>query len=274
MRVGITLPQFRHEAGTAVAVARRAEEAGLDGVFAFDHLWPLGQPDRPALHGTSLLAALTGETREIGLGTLVARVGLLPDEVLVRSLVNLDRMAEGRFVAGLGTGDRASAREHLAAGLDYPPARQRVAALGACAQALRGAGVRTWVGGHSAAVRRLAADVADGWNGWGQPVEGFGRAADDVRDGLSRPFEVSWGGQVLVGETPEEAEAKLSRHGDRPGLVHGTVADLARHLGALAASGAAWAVCAPLDVGVDAAAVDLVGEAAALWRGGAERLGP
>ncbi|MGH9028472.1 MAG: hypothetical protein ACRDV4_02505, partial [Acidimicrobiales bacterium] len=74
--------------------------------------------------------------------------------------------------------------------------------------------------------------------------------------------EATWGGQVLVARTPAEAEAKKARHGARPGVVTGTVDDLARHLRALAEAGATWAVCAPIDVGADPAAVDLVAEAA------------
>ncbi len=42
MRVGVTLPTFRDDAA-ALDAARRAEALGLDGVFVFDHLWPLGQ---------------------------------------------------------------------------------------------------------------------------------------------------------------------------------------------------------------------------------------
>ena len=76
---------------------------------------------------------------------------------------------------------------------------------------------------------------------------------------MRRP-EASWGGQVLIGRTPAEADAKLATHGSRPGLVWGTVDDLRRHLDALAGAGATWAVCAPLDVGRDPGAVELLAE--------------
>jgi len=78
--------------------------------------------------------------------------------------------------------------------------------------------------------------------------------------------ELTWGGQVLVGRTPAESEAKIRAHGSRPGLVSGTVDDLARHFEELAAAGASWAVCAPLDVGADPAAVEMLAEAAAACR--------
>jgi alkanesulfonate monooxygenase SsuD/methylene tetrahydromethanopterin reductase-like flavin-dependent oxidoreductase (luciferase family) len=265
VRVGLSLPQFRHDAETAIRVARRAEAAGVDGVFTFDHLWPLGQPERPALHSTTLLGALVAETERVTLGTLVARVGLLPDAVLVHTLVTLHRMAgDGRFIAGLGTGDEGNRSENLAYGVPFPPVAERVAAAIRCARGLREAGVRTWIGGLSPALRRAAIE-ADGWNGWGLAPAAFGervawiRAQPGARPGL----EMTWGGQVLVGRTSEEAKAKQERYGSRPGLVSGTVETLALHLRELAGAGAAWAVCAPLDVGTDVEAVDLVAEAKA-----------
>ena len=39
MKLGVTLPNFRDEPEPALAVARAAEAAGLDGVFGFDHLF-------------------------------------------------------------------------------------------------------------------------------------------------------------------------------------------------------------------------------------------
>ncbi|MGH9265711.1 MAG: LLM class flavin-dependent oxidoreductase [Acidimicrobiales bacterium] len=263
MRIGITLPQFRHDAEAAVDVARRAEAAGIDGVFVFDHLWPLGQRMRPALHCLTLLGALAAETERVVLGPLVARVGLLPDAVLVNTLASLHRMAGGRFIAALGTGDSLNRDENEAYGVAFAPAGERLAAVVRCCRALRDAGVTTWVGGRSAAVRRAAAEAgADGWNGWGTDAEAFARDAAGVAPGPA----LTWGGQVLIGRTPEEAAAKLRTHGSRPGLVAGTVDDLHRHLGGLVAAGAVWAVCAPLDVGTDPGAVEILAEVASAYR--------
>jgi len=264
--VGITVPQFKDDPAPAVDVARRAEAAGLDGVFVFDHLWPLGRPERPVLHCLPLLGALGAETSRVTLGPLVTRVSVLPSPVVVNSLVTLHRMFEGRFVAGLGTGDSLNRAENEAYGLGFGTVAERVQDLREICRELRAAGVRTWVGGMSPAVRRAAAEEADGWNGWGStdPTE-FARAAAEVTS-LAPTAEVTWGGQVLIGRTPEVAMAKLARAGDRAGIVHGTVDDLCNHFEALAAVGASWAVCAPLDVGTDPESVELVAEAAGLAR--------
>lgn len=261
MKIGVTLPQFRHDAGPAVEVARRAEEAGLDGVFVFDHLWPLGQPMRPALHALTLLGVLAAETERVTLGPLVARVGLVPNALLVHQLVTLHRISGGRLIAALGTGDSLNRAENEAYGIPFAPVAERVAAVRWCSQALRGEGVPTWVGGRSATVRAASAD-ADGWNGWGTDVAAFTADAAGVPPGV----ELTWGGQVLVARTTAQAEAKLRAHGTRPGLVAGTLDDLVDHLRGLAAAGATWAVCAPLDIGTDAAAVEILADAAAACR--------
>ncbi|HJV09621.1 MAG TPA: LLM class flavin-dependent oxidoreductase [Acidimicrobiales bacterium] len=261
LRIGVSLPQFRHDAEAAVDVARRAEAAGVDGVFVFDHLWPIGQRMRPALQSLTLLGALAVETERVALGTLVARVGLVPDAVLVHSLVTLHRMTGDRFIAALGTGDSLNREENEAYGVAFAPVADRVAALVDCCRRLRAAGVTTWIGGRSPAVRMAAAN-ADAWNGWGTDLATWEREAGAVAPGTAR----TWGGQVLIGRTRSQADAKLRAHGPRPGLVAGTVDDLTAHLDALATAGATWAVCAPLDVGTDPDAVEMLAEAAVAYR--------
>jgi alkanesulfonate monooxygenase SsuD/methylene tetrahydromethanopterin reductase-like flavin-dependent oxidoreductase (luciferase family) len=254
--LGVTLPQFRVDVEPALAVARRAEDVGIDGLFVFDHLWPLHQPERPALHSLTLLGALAAETSRVTLATFVARVSLLPDAVLVHTLHSLHRMLDGRrFIAGLGTGDRNNRDENLAYGVGFPPAEDRARQVVDCCRRLRELGVPTWVGGDSDRARRIAADEADGWNAWGLSTDEFASLAADM------PGEVTWGGQILIGRTADEADEKLARYGARPGLVHGTVDDLRRHLSALKEVGASWAVCSPLDIGTADDAVDLLIEA-------------
>jgi alkanesulfonate monooxygenase SsuD/methylene tetrahydromethanopterin reductase-like flavin-dependent oxidoreductase (luciferase family) len=58
VKVGITLPQFEDSAGPALAAAREAERLGIDGVFCFDHLWPIGKPGRPVISSVPLLGAV------------------------------------------------------------------------------------------------------------------------------------------------------------------------------------------------------------------------
>jgi alkanesulfonate monooxygenase SsuD/methylene tetrahydromethanopterin reductase-like flavin-dependent oxidoreductase (luciferase family) len=130
LRVGLTLPSFQSEPDRVLAVARAAEEAGLDGVFAFDHLFrrrgdaPEGAR-RPALELLTMTAAVAAATERIMVGTLVARATLRPPATLRAAFDTLARIAPGRFIAGLGGGDDESVAEDRAFGVlpgDPPPA--------------------------------------------------------------------------------------------------------------------------------------------------------
>ena len=58
MRTGVVLPTFRDTPDAAFDAAAAAVTAGVDGVFCYDHIWPLGQPERPALAPFPILGAL------------------------------------------------------------------------------------------------------------------------------------------------------------------------------------------------------------------------
>lgn len=213
MRIGVTLPSFRDGAGEALAAARRAEELGLDGVFVFDHVWPMGQPHRPALSALPLLGAVAATTSRISLGPLVARVGMLPDGVLTGALLSLSVMAPGRFIAGLGTGDAKSAAENGAYGVPFGTAAERRESLGRCVLGLRDRGVAVWVGGGAPATLAVAEGAGVAVNLWEATPEALA-----VQAGRG---EVTWGGPLPGGAV-----------------------EMAERLGALRSAGATWAVCA------------------------------
>ncbi len=74
MRIGYALPTFVDDPELPIAVARRAESAGIDGVFVYDHMWrDVPPPRRGALECFALLGAVAAETDRVHLGPLVAR---------------------------------------------------------------------------------------------------------------------------------------------------------------------------------------------------------
>lgn len=170
----------------ARAALEAAEAAGVHGCFCYDHLWPLGSPGRPALAPFPLLANLAAQARSVVLGTLVARVGLVPDDVLEAEIRTLVALSNGRFVAGLGTGDHKSAAENLAYGVPFPSADERRARLAVLVERLRAEQVTTWVGGGSAATNALAHRLGAVLNLWG--------ASPAAVAALAERGEVSWGG--------------------------------------------------------------------------------
>jgi alkanesulfonate monooxygenase SsuD/methylene tetrahydromethanopterin reductase-like flavin-dependent oxidoreductase (luciferase family) len=190
-----------------------------------------------------LLAAVAAETQTVRVGSLVARIGVVADAVLVHQLATVNLIAGGRLVAGMGTGDRLSADENLAFGVGYPPAAERLAALRHCADLAKGRNLDVWIGGRSDAVHDVAQAAGVAVNVWGA-------SPGDVRAVLAEGRgEVTWGGQVLIGRDRTEIDAKRERLGLRPDLVHGTIDEVASHLDAVRDAGATWAVCAPLDIG-------------------------
>jgi alkanesulfonate monooxygenase SsuD/methylene tetrahydromethanopterin reductase-like flavin-dependent oxidoreductase (luciferase family) len=262
LQIGTTLPQFREDAEVAIDAARRAEALGLDGVFVFDHLWPIGNPDGVVLHSLTLLGALAAETQRVRLGSLVARVGLLPDAVLVNTLASVAHIAGAeRTIAGVGTGDALSKPENLAFGVEYESVSERVAAVRRVCRSLQERGVTTWAGGRSPELRQVAADDADALNIWGAtPAEVVSEIEDLRQRAGGREVATTWGGQVLIGRNGTDAAAKLERYGTRRHLVHGTVAQVAEHFDAMAEAGVTFAVCAPLDCHDDPAAYETLAE--------------
>jgi alkanesulfonate monooxygenase SsuD/methylene tetrahydromethanopterin reductase-like flavin-dependent oxidoreductase (luciferase family) len=198
VKVGITLPTFEPGAARALAVAREAEEAGIDGVFAFDHLWPGDDKSRPALSMYPLLAAAAAATERVRIGSLVARLGLLPDAVVVESLVSLDELAGRRLVAAVGIGDSKSRTENEAFGIPFPSLEARRASLAAILDELAGEGIETWVGASSPATLEIA-------RGAGATVNLWGAELDRLR------AEVVLGPTTWAGPLPTSARAAAGR---------------------------------------------------------------
>ena len=118
MKIGYALPTFVDDPEMPIAVARRAEAAGLDGVFVYDHMWrDVPPPRRGALECFALLGAVAAETERVQLGPLVARATLRPPASLAAALDTAHRVSGGRLIAGLGAGDRQSRAENEAFGL-------------------------------------------------------------------------------------------------------------------------------------------------------------
>jgi alkanesulfonate monooxygenase SsuD/methylene tetrahydromethanopterin reductase-like flavin-dependent oxidoreductase (luciferase family) len=275
---------FVGDPGRLLGFARRAEALGYDGVFAFDHLMPLGGPaDGPAFECFSTLAAVAATTERVAIGTLVARASLRPAAMLAKLAANVHEMSRGRLILTIGTGDELSRREHEAFGIPYLDRGDRRAHLEETVQAvsalfagrgwpggeqvpaLRGPLLppsayerpRVWIGGTSEAAVRSAAELADGWNGWGLSLDTFAsrarllRAEDErferERGGASGRPAATWGGVALVGRDGAELSALVERRSaagkepppgswtvDRDGLV----ANLTR----LRDAGASWAI--------------------------------
>ena len=290
LRVGLTLPSFQTDPERVLTVARAAEDAGLDGVFLFDHLFrrrgdAAGADRRPALELMTMTAAVAAATSRITVGTLVARATLRPPGMHRTAFDTLARIAPGRIVAGLGGGDDESIAEDDAFGVlpaDPPPGgsgttladagEYRLSRLAATVDALAGRSYPVWVAGVSPAAVRLAAERADGWNRWGGGPSAFAAAAERVRAEVANAgkdpdtFTYTWGGLAVLATTPAAAAAKRDRlNGNRPGIVSGDPEQVAEQIAAYADAGADWVIVGPIDSS-DPSNAALIGESARLTR--------
>ncbi|MGH2369140.1 MAG: LLM class flavin-dependent oxidoreductase, partial [Chloroflexota bacterium] len=121
-KLGFGLGVLSPRTGIADAIthARLAEELGLDSFWVQDH--PLSGPDC-----WSTLTALAATTTRLRLGSFVSCIYYRSPAHLARLAADVDRLSGGRLVLGVGCGDAPS--EFARLGIDWPPVRERQAAL-------------------------------------------------------------------------------------------------------------------------------------------------
>jgi alkanesulfonate monooxygenase SsuD/methylene tetrahydromethanopterin reductase-like flavin-dependent oxidoreductase (luciferase family) len=250
-KVGITLPQFRDDVGPSLAVAAAAEASGLDGVFAYDHLFRRDRDGnrRPALEMFALMGAVAAATERVSVGALVARATLRPYATLANGFDTLARiLGPERLLVAVGAGDRESREENETFGLEFGSVAERVAALRDAVDEVRDRGYPVWVGGSDPAVREVAAAHADGWNRWGAGLERFRKQGTNLQSAAARqPFTLTWGGLVVLADDDDAAAAKAERLRAGDHVFVGGPEVIAGALRAYVDAGAEWLMIGPLD---------------------------
>jgi alkanesulfonate monooxygenase SsuD/methylene tetrahydromethanopterin reductase-like flavin-dependent oxidoreductase (luciferase family) len=161
--------------------ARRAEDAGYDGVWLWDHLRGGGAAGpEPVAECWTVLAALAEATSRVMLGPLVLNVANRHPGVLANMAATLQEASGGRLLLGLGAGgSRATpyADEQLAIGRPVGNDTERRRALEDAIAQIRAlwSGTPTGflrpspappiiVGGFGPRMAELAGRLADGFN--------------------------------------------------------------------------------------------------------------
>ncbi len=105
MRFGIFLPPFAEyaEPQRVMALATRAEAAGWDGFFVWDHM--LAAPGMAVADAWVTMAAVATVTTRMRLGALVTPLPRRRPWVLSREMATLDLLCNGRLIGGIGLGD-------------------------------------------------------------------------------------------------------------------------------------------------------------------------
>ena len=104
------------DASSIIALAERAEEAGLDSVWVGDSLTA-----KPRMEPITALAAVAARTQRVRLGTAVLLAALRHPVLLSHAVGTLDLIAGGRTVLAMGVGGAFNAEqqaEWAAAGVD------------------------------------------------------------------------------------------------------------------------------------------------------------
>ncbi len=222
-------------------VARAAEAAGFDSLWAGDHV----SFHEPLLDQTVALSAFAAVTERIALGAGVLILPLRTPALVARAFASLDYLSGGRAILGVGVGGEHP-RDFDAVGV---PVRERGARTDDAMRALRElfgkpsasytgrffafddisinprpvqeGGPPLWVGGRSDAAIRRAARLGDGWIPiWVSP-DRYARGLEQLRvEAGGREVTAAVVLPSLVGGSVEEARTYLSRRYATEFAVH------------------------------------------------------
>jgi F420-dependent oxidoreductase-like protein len=188
----MTEPQQGLSYDEILALAKTAEEAGIEAFFRSDHYASFpGGAGRPTTDAWATLAGLARETSTIGLGTLVSPVTFRQPGNLAKVIQTVDEMSGGRIEAGFGAGWNDD--EHAQLGLPFPPIGQRYEMLEEQMAIIHG----LWTEG-------------DGWSFAGKhwQVSGAKRHGEIARGGRRHPHI------LFGGKGGPRLAALIARYGD------------------------------------------------------------
>jgi alkanesulfonate monooxygenase SsuD/methylene tetrahydromethanopterin reductase-like flavin-dependent oxidoreductase (luciferase family) len=180
---GVFVPPLAQQADAVLALARRADEAGLDLVSVQDH------PYNPQfLDSLTLLTTIAATTSRVRVFPNVANLPLRPPAVLAREVAALDILSGGRAELGIGAGAFWDAIEAMggprrSAGESVAALREAIGVIRALWTPGRGArltgdhyslhgakpgpfpvhDIGIWVGAYKERMLRLTGELADGW---------------------------------------------------------------------------------------------------------------
>ena len=193
----MTEPQQGLSYDEILAVARTAEESGIEAFFRADHYASFpGESGLPTTDAWATLAGLARETTTIRLGTLVSPVTFRIPGNLAKVIQTVDEMSGGRIEAGFGAG--WNDEEHAQLGIPFPPLPERYDMLAEELAVIHG----LWT-------------EPDGWSfaGTHWQVSGARRHGEIARGGRRHPH-IILGGKGM----PRLAEL-VARYGDEFNLL-------------------------------------------------------
>ena len=221
IRIGVQLqPQHADYAQMRDAV-RRAEDAGVDVIFNWDHFFPLtGDPDGTHYECWTMLGAWAEQTERVEIGALVSCNSYRNPDLLADMARTVDHISGGRLILGIGAGWFAKDYEQF--GYEFGTAGSRIADLGEALPRIKArlaagnpAPTREIPiligGGGEKKTLRLVAEHADVWHSFGD-VDTLTRKSailDEHGEVVGRDTGRLVERSVGVGAPPEEVGQKL-----------------------------------------------------------------
>lgn len=106
---GLALQNFTSATSTPdidalIAYARRAEELGFTGLWAWDHLFLGSLQPFPCLEALTTLTTLASHTTSIGLGTGVLVLPIRDPALLAKTAASIQAVSKGRLTLGVAAG--------------------------------------------------------------------------------------------------------------------------------------------------------------------------
>ena len=222
-----------------------AERLGFDSLWISDHLQSPSAPERHGLDPWVALAVAAAETRRVTLGVLVSPIMFREPAIVARMAEALADLSQDRFVVGLGLGWNAD--EHAAAGIPFPPVRERGERLARGIERIRrelaDRRIAILVGGKGRTVLPIVARYADEWNMTTSSPDDYVAAAGEL-DRLCRQ----------IGRDPGEIRRSVAFR-----LPPGQPAQLADEVKALQRVGVERAILGHDDLD-DTAALEVIAE--------------
>jgi alkanesulfonate monooxygenase SsuD/methylene tetrahydromethanopterin reductase-like flavin-dependent oxidoreductase (luciferase family) len=272
VRIGVQLPEVERRVpwNEYVAMARVAEEVGLDSIWVGDHLLYRsgGGAERGPWEAWTLLSALAAVTQRVTLGPLVACAGFHPPALVAKMAATIAEVSGGRFTLALGAGWNEVEFRAFGLPFDHRVARfeesfaiirrllagERVTLHGRYWQAEDAVLLprpaerpRLMIGSNGPRMLAAALPHVDAWNTWyedyGNSAEGFARLNEQTtvaaREAGRAPSDVARSACVLVALDRGSRERPILPHAPPVGPRSQSIR---AHLGELADAGADEAI--------------------------------
>jgi alkanesulfonate monooxygenase SsuD/methylene tetrahydromethanopterin reductase-like flavin-dependent oxidoreductase (luciferase family) len=240
LKVGVQLPEVEYVASweQQLAMARTAEQIGLDSVWVGDHLLYRddGKPTRAPWEAWTTLAALAAVTRRVEIGPLVAATSFHNPAMLAKKAATIDEISGGRLILGLGAGWNRVEYEAYGFAFDHRVSRFEEAFTiirellregrsdfhGAyyLPRGPRSDGPPLMVGSEGPRMLGITLPHVDAWNAW---FTWFGNTPDGYRPMRARIDEAC----RAAGRDPSEVERTVALFVAFPGAQGRSLGDLA-----------------------------------------------